>query len=167
MLYDRVLPTELRVEDGTGQAIVRLKGTDERFLPEVASEMTDAQGRLPARIAGQLAPEFTDVPTRHGTATLWSVEAAAPLTIYGVVKLEGGIPVLEDPDTTQHYVVSPYTAARIDQIGRSESIAMIVWGWIALAGAPATAIWMRLRRKRKGDRRSTDPKDQWRYGRTR
>lgn len=136
--YEYVAPVELVVSDGAEFVRVRAQGVDPRFLAKQADARLDRDGALPPEVAAQLDPIFSDVPAvPGGEITIWTIAKDAPVTIYGTVVMDQGMPVLQAAEDGVFFVVSPLPFDEIVAQAASSSRLNAIFGWILLVVPPA------------------------------
>lgn len=141
--YEYVAPVELVVSDGAEFVRVRAAGVDPRFLVKQTDARLNRDGALPPEVAAQLDPIFSDVPAvPGGEITVWTIAKDAPVTIYGTVVMDQGMPVLQAADDGVFFVVSPLPIEQIVAQAATSSKINAVFGWLLLIVPPAVALWL-------------------------
>ena len=91
------IPGHFRIGDGNLQVAVELKerAPSDLYLPQRASGYITGDKQIPADVAPILAPNFADLrPVRFNEITVFTINRGAPVTIFGVVEIENGEPVI-------------------------------------------------------------------------
>ena len=117
------IPTHFRVGEGKTHVAVEPKDGSPAYsyLPERLKGNIGDDKRVPADIAALIAPNFPKLrPIQYSNITVYTINRDAPVTIFGVVALENGEPVIRPVPHRYagikggHLLILPFSEAEVN-----------------------------------------------------
>ena len=135
-------PRQFQIGDGHSGIWVEQKEHPPAFLylPASLNGHIGDDRQLPTDVAELLTPDFSGLrPVQYGTITVYTLKRDTPITIFGVVELEGGQPVIRPCPhryagiEARHLLISSYSEAQLNH--QLKISGYEAWGLLAILAA--------------------------------
>lgn len=155
---ERWVPIKFWIGDGTTDVEIDTndKTLDTRYITQrVKGKIRNHE--IPADVIPQLTPNFKKLkPIEDDDITVYTIDAQAPVNVYGIVTLQNGKPVLQPPVRTYlghdvgRLIVSPFPDAKLaDNILFEARLAVFLFVIITLPFLVIAGILLWLKRKER------------------